>query len=316
MHLGMSYWSFALMGLHLGLHMPGMTAEVKKNKKISIALFLLFAIASGIGLYFIISKKIVEYLLFQTHFAFLDYDRSAISVFLENISMLLFFSFIGNCSAILCQRKIKADRSNLLLILSILLAILIGVMPSLHVSKKDNFQFDSSSSSFENDIYSSKGDMSNKDIDDGFILLEGGVFEMGSPESENWRIDDEEKHSVAISSFYISPYEATQEEYFKLAGSNPSYFKGDILPVENVSWIDAIHFANQYGTKKAQMQDLSLLILLIMIMSSGIWKQTATDCRQKLSGNMPAEQEAILHLIQKSLLMQRMLISMVIILMR
>ena len=245
MHLGMSYWSFALMGLHLGLHMPGMTAEVKKNKKISIALFLLFAIASGIGLYFIISKKIVEYLLFQTHFAFLDYDRSAISVFLENISMLLFFSFIGNCSAILCQRKIKADRSNLLLILSILLAILIGVMPSLHVSKKDNFQFDSSSSSFENDIYSSKGDMSNKDIDDGFILLEGGVFEMGSPESENWRIDDEEKHSVAISSFYISPYEATQEEYFKLAGSNPSYFKGDILPVENVSWIDAIHFANQ-----------------------------------------------------------------------
>ena len=195
-HLGMSYWSFVLMGLHLGLHIPGMTAGVKKNKKLSIVLFLLFAIASGTGLYFIVSKKIVKYLLFQTHFAFLDYDRSAISVFLENISMLLFFSFIGNCSAILCQKKIKAGRSNLLLILSILLVILIGVMPNLHVSKKDNFQFDSSSSSFENDIYSSKGDMSNKDIDDGFILLEGGVFEMGSPESENWRIDDEKKHSV------------------------------------------------------------------------------------------------------------------------
>ena len=35
---------------------------------------------------------------------------------------------------------------------------------------------------------------------------------MGSPESENWRIDDEVQHEVIVSSFYIDSYETTQED--------------------------------------------------------------------------------------------------------
>lgn len=83
-----------------------------------------------------------------------------------------------------------------------------------------------------------------KDSDDGFILIKGGNFQMGSPENENWRIDDELQHSVSVDDFYISAYETTQKEYQEIVGNNPSEHIGEQLPVENISWLDAIVFAN------------------------------------------------------------------------
>lgn len=79
---------------------------------------------------------------------------------------------------------------------------------------------------------------------DDFIHVKGGAFLMGSPESENWRSDDELQHKVILSDFYISRYEVTQKEYKSLTGENPSSFQGDNRPVENVSWLDAIKFCN------------------------------------------------------------------------
>ncbi|MBR0167325.1 MAG: SUMF1/EgtB/PvdO family nonheme iron enzyme [Synergistaceae bacterium] len=76
------------------------------------------------------------------------------------------------------------------------------------------------------------------------ISVKGGKFLMGSPESENWRSDDELQHEVTVSDFQISPYEVTQSEYKKLTGDNPSSFKGDNLPVENVTWLEAVRFCN------------------------------------------------------------------------
>ena len=75
-------------------------------------------------------------------------------------------------------------------------------------------------------------------------MINGGAFLMGSPETENWRIDDEVQHEVTVSSFYIDPYETTQEEYERLMGNDPSSFIGEKLPVENISWLDAVNFAN------------------------------------------------------------------------
>jgi hypothetical protein len=49
---------------------------------------------------------------------------------------------------------------------------------------------------------------------------------------------------VCISPFLISPSEITQREYVAIAGRNPSHSKGDNLPVENVSWWDAIRYCN------------------------------------------------------------------------
>ena len=47
---------------------------------------------------------------------------------------------------------------------------------------------------------------------DGFLLLPGGEFQMGSPDSERLREADEVLHTVRISPFFVDPYEVTQED--------------------------------------------------------------------------------------------------------
>lgn len=84
---------------------------------------------------------------------------------------------------------------------------------------------------------------------EGFVLIKGGTFAMGSPESESWRGKDETQHSVTVSDFYISPYEVTQKEYESVMGNNPSIFDGDNLPVENITWLDAVSFCNALSEK-------------------------------------------------------------------
>jgi len=79
---------------------------------------------------------------------------------------------------------------------------------------------------------------------ENFIKVEGGTFMMGSPEGEWGRDEDEMQHIVTVGSFYISKYEITQKEYQTIMGTNPSYFKGDNLPVENINWYNAIEFCN------------------------------------------------------------------------
>lgn len=77
-----------------------------------------------------------------------------------------------------------------------------------------------------------------------FVLISGGTFEMGSPDTEAWRSEDETQHIVTVSDFYMSMYEVTQAEYTEVIGSNPSSFSGDMLPVETVSWLDVIRYCN------------------------------------------------------------------------
>ncbi|MGH8474850.1 MAG: formylglycine-generating enzyme family protein [Methylococcales bacterium] len=58
---------------------------------------------------------------------------------------------------------------------------------------------------------------------------------MGSPESEAERDSDEKQHRVCVDDFEIGKYEVTQAQWKAVIGDNPSYFKGDVLPVESVS---------------------------------------------------------------------------------
>ena len=53
----------------------------------------------------------------------------------------------------------------------------------------------------------------------------------------------EPEHTVTLSAFSMSVYEITQGQYKSVIGTNPSNFTGDDnLPVEKVSWLDAIKF--------------------------------------------------------------------------
>lgn len=79
---------------------------------------------------------------------------------------------------------------------------------------------------------------------DDAVLICGGKFTMGSPESEGWRSDDETEHEVAISDFYIMPREATQAEWNAVMPHHDFAFAGDELPIESITWREAIEFCN------------------------------------------------------------------------
>lgn len=81
-------------------------------------------------------------------------------------------------------------------------------------------------------------------VPENFVLIKGGTFAMGSPEDEPWRSKDETQHDVTVNDFYMSIYEVTQKEYEDLMGNNPSTFSGDDLPVENMTWYEAVAFCN------------------------------------------------------------------------
>jgi len=88
-----------------------------------------------------------------------------------------------------------------------------------------------------------------KTSSDGMVLVKGGTFRMGSPKSERLRGEDEVSHQVTVSSFYIDPYEVTQKDYRAVMGKNPSRFKGDDKPVNNVTWYDAVRYCNKLSKK-------------------------------------------------------------------
>jgi len=64
---------------------------------------------------------------------------------------------------------------------------------------------------------------------------------------QSWTVTDDFTGvdlEVSIDGFLISSTELSQEEFREVTGSNPSVHQGDNLPVENVSWWDAIRFCN------------------------------------------------------------------------
>jgi len=87
-----------------------------------------------------------------------------------------------------------------------------------------------------------------------FVLIPVGEFDMGSPSSEDDRCDDEGPvHHVKISKpFYMGKFQVTQEQYRAVTGTNPSNFSGNKLPVENVSWYDAVEFCYILSDKEGK----------------------------------------------------------------
>ena len=181
------------------------------------------------------------------------------SALLEALLIVFFWIFIGAQLPKLLNRRAETNR-KLISLIGMLLAVVIGMGLT--------FAFSAGNKDSRNEEAAPWGPAANEEnaaketpvpvkstaapaaeseempVDDGFVWIEGGTFLMGSPETENWRIDDETRHEVTVSGFRMSPYEVTQAEYERLMGVNPSSFKGDNLPVEGVTWLDAVRFCN------------------------------------------------------------------------
>ena len=79
------------------------------------------------------------------------------------------------------------------------------------------------------------------------VRINGGTFTMGSNNGED---NEKPVHTVTVTGFYMGKYPVTQKEWTAVMGSNPSYFKGDNLPVHRTSWFDAVDYCNRLSQKE------------------------------------------------------------------
>lgn len=77
------------------------------------------------------------------------------------------------------------------------------------------------------------------------IYVQGGIFYMGAESDEVDYKNELPAHKVVIDNYYISKYPITQKLYFAVLDVNPSYHLGENLPVEQVSWYDAMDFCRK-----------------------------------------------------------------------
>lgn len=91
------------------------------------------------------------------------------------------------------------------------------------------------------------------------VAIPGGTFQMGSPDAEEGRLDPEgPQHQVKINPFFMGKYPITQAQWRvgvtlpkvnQDLDLNPSHFKGDHRPVEQVSWWDVVEFCTRLTQK-------------------------------------------------------------------
>ncbi len=89
------------------------------------------------------------------------------------------------------------------------------------------------------------------------VKIPSGKFLMGSPEGEG-NDNERPQHEVTVKPFLMGKYQVTQAQWKAVMDNNPSYFKGDNRPVENVSWYNAVEFcAPRSGSLRDRLSKLT-----------------------------------------------------------
>ena len=116
--------------------------------------------------------------------------------------------------------------------------------------------------------------INSEGIEELLVNISAGIVEMRDDRRNK-------KWSVNIESFELSRYPITQELYKAIADENPSTFKGDKLPVETVSWIDAVIFCNRLseslGKNKCYNIDLATEKIILNLKANGFRLPTEAE---------------------------------------
>ena len=86
------------------------------------------------------------------------------------------------------------------------------------------------------------------------MMVKAGIFTMGATsEMKDPYPGEKPTHQVTLTNdYYIGKTEVTQALWKAVMGNNPSYFKGDNLPVECVSWDDCQEFISKLNSLTGQ----------------------------------------------------------------
>jgi formylglycine-generating enzyme required for sulfatase activity len=86
-----------------------------------------------------------------------------------------------------------------------------------------------------------------------FVYVPAGSFPMGCGESDDSCMYEEKpRHLVTINQhFYLGKYEVTQAQWAAVMGTQPNMFKGDNLPMENISWNEAQEFIRRLNAMES-----------------------------------------------------------------
>ena len=88
----------------------------------------------------------------------------------------------------------------------------------------------------------------SKDIEK--VVSEYKRYGRSEEDARRWLGWETPQHKVEVPTFYMGKYQVTQEQWEAIMGSNPSGFKGDDkLPVEQVSWDEAMEFCKRLSEK-------------------------------------------------------------------
>ena len=110
MHLSSVYWCFVFMSIHLGLHWSTINTKINKLKNtaaVNVLKVIIIAV-SFYGLYNFIKIDLISYMFLKNQFAFFDYGKNAVLIFLDYISFMIFFGFTAYIffKAIILKKKL------------------------------------------------------------------------------------------------------------------------------------------------------------------------------------------------------------------
>ena len=145
------------------------------------------------------------------------------------------------------------SKKGLWIVIGVVALIALVVMLAMPKGEKENVYEEPVVTEIAEDNIEESKDITITANGVSFVMkrVAGGTFQMGATSEQGSDAYDDEKpvHSMTVSTFYMGETEVTQALWKAVMGSNPSHWKGDNLPVENVSWNDCQEFIRKLNSQ-------------------------------------------------------------------